>query len=150
MFSRIQDSSLPDLECCCGRSFTQTNSFSLHQRTCKKSKTRLFSALSAAKDNWSRRKKARTAIQVDDVPAVNAMPQLETSISSSALRPRLGQGSLAVDAGQNTNTPSSSVDPTGFCRTHSPPTNKREAEVSPIISRYSGRFMALYRLNSWI
>lgn len=45
-------------ECVCGRSFSQVNAMSNHRRTCKKSKSRLSSAISSAQDNW-RRKKAR-------------------------------------------------------------------------------------------
>lgn len=48
-------------ECCCGRTFLQTNAYSNHRKSCKKSKTRLSSALSNARDDWERRKKARTA-----------------------------------------------------------------------------------------
>lgn len=48
-------------ECCCGRTFLQTNAYSNHRKSCKKSKTRLSSALSSARDNWERRKKARIA-----------------------------------------------------------------------------------------
>lgn len=43
----------------CGRIFMQTNAFSYHQRSCKKSKARLSSALVSARENWARRKRAR-------------------------------------------------------------------------------------------
>lgn len=43
----------------CGRRFSQTNSFSLHQRGCKQSKARLSSALACAKENFARLKRAR-------------------------------------------------------------------------------------------
>lgn len=46
-------------QCCCGRGFLQPNAFSNHQKSCKKSKTRLASALDSAKENWNRLKKAR-------------------------------------------------------------------------------------------
>lgn len=46
-------------ECVCGRHFSQINAMSHHRRTCKKSKTRLASALSSARDNWSRKKARR-------------------------------------------------------------------------------------------
>lgn len=39
--------------------FSQTNSFSLHQRSCKMSKARLSSALASAKENFARLKRAR-------------------------------------------------------------------------------------------
>lgn len=43
----------------CGRTFAHTNAFSNHQRTCKKSKARLSSALASARENWARLKRAR-------------------------------------------------------------------------------------------
>lgn len=46
-------------ECVCGRSFSQVNAMSHHRRTCKKSKTRLSSALTTAHENWSRKKARR-------------------------------------------------------------------------------------------
>lgn len=53
------DSDLP-YECNgCERTFAQINALSNHQRTCKKSKTRLSSALASARENWVRLKKAR-------------------------------------------------------------------------------------------
>lgn len=51
-------------ECCCGRFFSQTNAFSNHQKSCKKAKTHLSSALESAKENWVRLKKARLTAAV--------------------------------------------------------------------------------------
>lgn len=45
--------------CACGRTFNQPNAFSHHRRTCKKSKSRLSSALSLAQEVYSRQKKHR-------------------------------------------------------------------------------------------
>lgn len=80
-------------QCCCGRGFLQPNAFSKHQKSCKKSKTRLSSALDSAKENWNRLKKARlearetlnpasptshsTSTSTDTGPPVDAT-QLET------------------------------------------------------------------------
>lgn len=47
-------------ECCCGRVFLQTNAYGNHQKSCKKTRTRLSSALSSARDSWQRIKRART------------------------------------------------------------------------------------------
>lgn len=59
-------------ECCCGRTFLQTNAYSNHQKSCKKTKTRLSSALSSARDNWQRRKKARITEPNSQQPEVNS------------------------------------------------------------------------------
>jgi hypothetical protein len=47
------------LICLCSRSFTQQSALSKHQRTCKKSKKRLTSALDKAKEAWAGRKKRK-------------------------------------------------------------------------------------------
>lgn len=70
-------------ECCCGRTFLQTNAFSNHQRSCKKSRTRLSSALESAKENWSRLKKARLQPPVPQSPP--STPSLTVSILASPL-----------------------------------------------------------------
>lgn len=45
--------------CTCGRSFSQLNALSHHQKTCKATKTRLASALGKAQEAWNLRKKRR-------------------------------------------------------------------------------------------
>jgi hypothetical protein len=45
--------------CVCGRSFSQSNAFSKHKRSCEKSKKRLSSALEKAKHNWTSKKRRR-------------------------------------------------------------------------------------------
>lgn len=71
-------------ECVCGRSFSQVNAMSHHRRTCKKSKTRLASALSLAQENWNRKKARRNEAKMvpsthiqEDIPALNmvSLPQ---------------------------------------------------------------------------
>ncbi|KAI0055388.1 hypothetical protein BV25DRAFT_1815655 [Artomyces pyxidatus] len=49
--------------CCCGRSFSQPSALTFHQKSCKKSKTRLSSALSSAKEAWIAKKKARISLE---------------------------------------------------------------------------------------
>lgn len=56
----------------CGRTFMHTNAFNQHQRSCKKSKARLSSALTSARENWRRLKKARISgpdLQPSNSPA---------------------------------------------------------------------------------
>jgi hypothetical protein len=45
--------------CVCGRTFSQPYALTNHQRTCKKRKSRLSSALAKAKDLWVNRKRPR-------------------------------------------------------------------------------------------
>jgi hypothetical protein len=45
--------------CVCGRTFSQPYALTNHQRTCKKRKSRLSSALAKAKDFWINRKRPR-------------------------------------------------------------------------------------------
>jgi len=45
--------------CVCGRSFSQSNAFSKHKRSCEKSKKRLSSALEKAKHKWTSKKRRR-------------------------------------------------------------------------------------------
>lgn len=65
-------------ECCCGRVFLQTNAYSNHQKSCKKTKTRLFSALSSARDSWHRMKRARIVGPSEEShqPELASLPQL--------------------------------------------------------------------------
>ncbi len=65
-----------NLQCpTCGRSFTQSNAYSTHSRTCRTGKKRIASALDLAKENL-KIKKARlneaSHNQVVDVPGVMA------------------------------------------------------------------------------
>jgi len=45
--------------CVCGRSFSQQGAYNHHKRTCQQSRKRLSSALAAAKEVWSLRKRHR-------------------------------------------------------------------------------------------
>lgn len=71
-------------ECVCGRSFTQVNAMSHHRRTCKKSKTRLASALSLAQENWSRKKARRNeekiapSAHIQDLYVMEEIPTPDT------------------------------------------------------------------------
>ena len=47
------------LSCLCGRSFPQAGPLKHHQKSCKKSKTRMFGALERAKESWTARKRQR-------------------------------------------------------------------------------------------
>ena len=49
-----------DIQCSCGRTFAQLNAYTNHQRTCKKRKKGLSSALAKAKLVWDDRKRRRT------------------------------------------------------------------------------------------
>jgi hypothetical protein len=51
--------------CVCGRSFSQPGALSYHQRSCKKTKTRLAGALLKAKDAWAVRKRRRLEVSED-------------------------------------------------------------------------------------
>lgn len=69
----------------CGRTFTHTNAFSNHQRTCKKSKARLSSVLATARENWTRLKRARISGPKADLPhAYQLSPTQSSSTSSSS------------------------------------------------------------------
>ena len=48
------------IQCSCGRTFAQLNAHTNHQRTCKKRKKNLSSALAKAKLTWDNRKRRRT------------------------------------------------------------------------------------------
>ena len=45
--------------CLCGRTFTQENAYSKHQKFCRKTKKRLSGALDKAKDLWLSNKRRR-------------------------------------------------------------------------------------------
>lgn len=72
-------------ECCCGRVFLQTNAYSKHQKSCKKTKTRLSSALSSARDSWHRMKRARIVGPSEEShqPEFASLPQLSGDSGAS-------------------------------------------------------------------
>lgn len=73
----MEESSLDLLqhECLgCGRMFSHTNSFSLHQRSCKKSKARLSSALASARENFARLKRAQISGPNPPTSSLQASP----------------------------------------------------------------------------
>lgn len=49
----------PSYTCVCGRSHDRPGTLALHQRSCGKTKKRLFGALEKAKDTWNAKKKRR-------------------------------------------------------------------------------------------
>ena len=55
------------IQCTCGRDFAQLNAYTNHQRTCKKRKKHLSSALAKAKLVWDNRKKRRTGNDVGEL-----------------------------------------------------------------------------------
>lgn len=80
--SSITGNSL-QLECYCGRTFLQTNAYSNHQKTCKKTKARLSSALFDARDNWQRLKRARTVVDPLQPGQTNGSPPVQLSPTSA-------------------------------------------------------------------
>lgn len=75
----LSSSSSLQLECCCGRTFLQTNAYSNHQKSCKKTKTRLSSALFGARDTWQRLKRARTVVEPPQPGQINGLPPVQKS-----------------------------------------------------------------------
>ena len=54
------------IQCSCGRAFAQLNVYTNHQRTCRKRKKHLSSALVKAKSIWDNRKKRCTGNSVGE------------------------------------------------------------------------------------
>lgn len=96
----------------CGRTFTQTNAFSYHLRTCKKSKVRLSSALATARENWTRLKKAR--LSGPDPPPSNSSSSHDFSEtpSTSQINPT-SNATISDDSDMSTTiiSPSTPVSP---------------------------------------
>lgn len=77
------------LTCSCGRVFSQLNALSNHKRSCAKTKKRLFSALSAAKEAHQQRKRQRL-LSIDP----------STTASTTVIKPGLIAETLALPAPQ--------------------------------------------------
>lgn len=111
-------------ECCCGRTFVQTNAFGNHQRSCKKAKTRLSSALESAKENWTRLKKAKlnppssasssTEQALESRLVIPDQPEADTTGELSArhsLHPVTTLGVITDTSEQSSGPPSASILP---------------------------------------
>lgn len=88
-------------QCYCGRRFQQTNAFSNHQRSCKKAKARLSSALDSAKEKWNQRKKARLEGIVSNAPLSSPNPstsavRLETPTFPTGPEPAVSKKTMAA------------------------------------------------------
>lgn len=84
-------------QCYCGRRFEQTNAFSNHQRSCKKAKTRLSSALDGAKEKWYQKKKARIEEMVSNAPLSSLNPSTSASRLETPTSPPTGPESTISD-----------------------------------------------------
>jgi hypothetical protein len=73
-----------ELACACGRIFSQVNALSNHRRRCSKSKKRIFTALSKAKEVWSSNKRLKQDTPPETEANVNA-----DDAAGPALDPRI-------------------------------------------------------------
>jgi hypothetical protein len=71
--------------CKCGRSFAQLNAYANHQRTCKKRKKYLSSALAKAKEVWTTRKRPRREDERNELASSLPPTDLDTAIPSQTL-----------------------------------------------------------------
>jgi hypothetical protein len=67
--------------CLCGRIFTQTYAFTNHSRNCKKTKTRLSSALEKAKERYFANKRRKTDVTQSDA---TGSPRMEEVVQTEA------------------------------------------------------------------
>jgi hypothetical protein len=70
--------------CVCGRVFTQTYAYTNHSRNCKKTKTRLSSALAKAKERYFANKRCKTEVTQSEA---TGSPQMEDVIQAEAPLP---------------------------------------------------------------
>jgi hypothetical protein len=69
--------------CLCGRIFTQTYAYTNHSRNCKKTKTRLSSALQKAKERYYANKRRKTEVTQSQAEATGS-PRMEEVIQTKA------------------------------------------------------------------
>lgn len=133
-------SSSLQLKCCCGRTFLQTNAYSNHQKSCKKTKARLSSALFGARDTWQRLKRARTATVVEPPQPglTNGLPLVQKSPTPAhpaiLFSPELG----------TTENRSASVDPPDSIQTQNtnvgaPPVEAQDVPINEVCLLYAGQ-----------
>lgn len=73
--------------CLCGRVFTQTYAYTNHSRNCKKTKTRLSSALEKAKERYFANKRRKTEVTQSEAtgsPKVEEVIQTEAPLPAGA------------------------------------------------------------------
>ena len=63
--------------CVCGRIFTQTYAYTNHSRNCKKTKTRLSSALEKAKERYCANKCHKTEVTQSEATRSTRMEEVE-------------------------------------------------------------------------
>jgi hypothetical protein len=69
--------------CLCGRVFTQTYAYTNHSRNCKKTKTRLSSALEKAKERYYANKRHKTEVTQSEATA-SGSPRMEEVVQTEA------------------------------------------------------------------
>jgi hypothetical protein len=62
--------------CLCGRVFTQTYAYTNHSRNCKKTKTRLSSALEKAKEQYYANKRRKTEVTQSEATGSSRMEEV--------------------------------------------------------------------------
>jgi hypothetical protein len=67
--------------CLCGRIFTQTYAYTNHSRNCKKTKTRISSALEKAKERYYANKRRKTEVTQSEA---TGSPRLEEVVQAEA------------------------------------------------------------------
>jgi hypothetical protein len=67
--------------CLCGRIFTQTYAYTNHSRICKKTKTRLSSALEKAKERYYANKRHKTQVTQSET---TSSPRMEEIVQAEA------------------------------------------------------------------
>ena len=67
--------------CVCGRVFTQTYAYTNHSRNCKKTKTRLSSALEKAKERYFAKKRCKTEVTQSEA---TGSPKMEEVVQAGA------------------------------------------------------------------
>ena len=67
--------------CVCGRVFTQTYAYTNHSRNCKKTKTRLSSALEKAKERYYANKRCKTGVTQSEA---TGSPRMEGYVQTEA------------------------------------------------------------------
>ena len=71
--------------CLCGRIFTQTYAYTNHSRNCKKTKTRLTSALEKAKERYYANKRRKTEVTQSGATDSPRMEEVQTEAPGSPL-----------------------------------------------------------------
>ena len=88
--------------CVCGRIFTQTYAYTNHSRNCKKTKTRLSSALEKAKERYHANKRRKT--EVTTQPEVTGSFRMEEVVQTEAPESPLPTATSPLNDGPPPNT----------------------------------------------